>query len=87
MPQITKTRTTVYKIRRVAVDFSTFSEECERIRKNYRYPGFQCFNCSKKFKRNENISLAITDKRNLAICGVCARYFNEQLYREEVEQK
>jgi len=77
--EITRTRTTIYKVTQVAVDFLEFSEEFIRIRKGFKYQGFQCFSCHKKFEMGEKISLFITNKGNKVACQKCGVEAKEQL--------
>ena len=82
MPEITKTRTTTYKITQVAVDFHVFDERWRNIRGEYRYKGFDCFVCHKKFEDGERIGLILSSKGNKVVCQKCATKIEEQLQAE-----
>lgn len=79
MTRITKTKTTSYNILQVGIDMFTFDESYRRVRGGAKYKGFQCYSCNKKFKDDEKISLAITDKGNKTLCHSCAVEFKTEL--------
>lgn len=85
MPEITKTVTitTTYKITHVMVDFSTFNEMWRNIRGKYRYKGFECFICHKKFEDGEKIGLIFCDKGNKTVCQKCGTEIENQLKSEK----
>lgn len=80
--EITRTKTTTYKITQVAIDFLEFNERFVQLRKNFKYQGFQCFNCRKKFEIGEKISLIFTGKGNKLVCKKCGTDIQEQLNKE-----
>jgi rRNA maturation endonuclease Nob1 len=71
MAQIIKTKTTVYNVTNVAIDFAVFDEHWRRIRGNFKYKGFECYACNKHFKDGENISVIFTDRGNKLVCREC----------------
>lgn len=79
MPQITKTRTTIYTITQVAIDFLTFNEKYRQIRNGLGYKGFECYACNRAFEAGEKISLVFTDKGNKVVCQECALKFKREL--------
>lgn len=83
MPQITKTRTSVYNVLQVAVDFLTFDEKYRKIRGGCKYKGFECYACNKHFQDDEKISLLVTDRGNKTACHKCATNFKSELVKEE----
>ena len=79
MPTITKTKTTTYDITNVYLDMMIFNESFRRIRKNYKYTGFSCFNCGKSFQDGEKISVIFTKKGNKTVCHECGEIFANEL--------
>jgi hypothetical protein len=77
--EITKTKTTKYIIRQIALDFLAFDEKYRSIRENNSYPGFECYICNKHFKDGDKISLIITDKGNKVICHECGIEIQKEL--------
>lgn len=77
--EITRTKTTVYKVSQVALDFLEFNEAFMRVRKDFRYKGFTCFSCHKKFELGEKMSLLFTGKGNKTACHKCGAEIKEQL--------
>ena len=80
--EITRTRTTVYKVTQVAVDFLEFSERFVQIRRGWKYQGFECFSCHRKFEIGEKMSLLFTSKGNKTACRKCGMEAKEQLELE-----
>lgn len=76
---ITKTKVTTYNVLNVVVDFSVFDERWKSIRGNYKYKGFECFNCNKHFDIGDKISLIFTDKGNRTICHDCAECVSKEI--------
>lgn len=81
--QIIKTKTTVYNVTQVGIDFMEFSERYRQIRGKFKYKGFECYSCNKDFKDGEKISLIITNKGNKTVCRQCGMKFKEELGRHE----
>jgi transcription elongation factor Elf1 len=79
MPQIKKTRTTIYTIKQVAMDFFTFNERFREIRQRSENKGFKCYACNKPFKDGEKISLIFTDRGNKMVCHTCGENFKKEL--------
>ena len=77
--QITRTKTTTYKVLQVGVDFLEFTERYKEIRQNRKYHGFQCFICHKKFGIGEKMSLLFTNKGNKMACRDCGMKAREEL--------
>jgi predicted SprT family Zn-dependent metalloprotease len=80
--EITKTRTTRYKILHVDVDAFTFDEHWRRIRGESRYKGFECYACDKHFKNGDRMGLIFTDKGNRVVCQECAKEIAKELAKE-----
>lgn len=78
-PVITKTKTTVYTIAHVLIDMLTFNESYRRIRTNFKYQGFNCYSCRKKFQDGEKISVIFTDKGNKTVCHECGLNYQREL--------
>jgi RNase P subunit RPR2 len=87
MPQIIKTRTTVYNITNVSIDFATFDETWRRIRGNYKYKGFECYSCHKPFMDGERIGVIFTNRGNKTVCRECGIKFVAELKTEAGEAK
>ncbi len=83
MPKITKTRTTVYDITHVAIDFAVFDERWRRIRGSFRYKGFKCYSCGKHFQDGELISVIFTNRGNKTVCAGCGAKFASELLEEQ----
>lgn len=79
MPQIIKTRTTVYDITHVKVDFSVFDETWRNIRSRFKYKGFGCYACNKPFNDGDQIGLIFTDRGNKTVCKECGTKFEAEL--------
>lgn len=82
MPQIIKTKTTIYNITQVAVDFLIFGNRFKEIRNKFKYKGFECYSCNKPFKDGEKVSLILTDKGNKTVCHECGQKFKKELEDE-----
>jgi hypothetical protein len=76
---IQKTTTKSFKVLHVKGDILTFDERYRNIRKNMKYRGFGCFNCSRKFKDGERFGLIITDKGNKTVCNECVDKISKEL--------
>jgi rRNA maturation endonuclease Nob1 len=82
MPEIVKTKKTVYSIKQVAIDFAVFNERWREIRGRFRYKGFECYACNKHFQDGESIGLIFTDRGNKTVCKECGTKFKAELLTE-----
>jgi len=64
---------------RVLIDMLTFNESYRQIRANYKYQGFNCYSCRKKFQDGEKISVIFTDKGNKTVCHECGLNYQREL--------
>ncbi len=78
-PVIVKTRTTVYRIQQIALDFITYDEVYRRVRSSMRHKMFNCHSCGRHFIDGEKLSLIVTDKGNEVTCHECGVKIKEQL--------
>jgi rRNA maturation endonuclease Nob1 len=79
MPEIIKTKTTVYNITNVAIDFAVFDNLWREIRGRFEYKGFECYACNKHFEDGESISLIFTNRGNKTVCRECGLKFKVEL--------
>ena len=77
--KINKTKTTVYDIRAIKVDFSEYTERFREIRNRFKYKGSACFICHKPFAMGDIIGLIFTDRGNKFVCRACARKAEAEL--------
>lgn len=84
---IKKTITKTFEVQQVGLDYCIFNEFYREIRKNSRYPGFECFKCEHRFDEGEKLSLAITSQGNKVLCRKCAEEVQEKLKKEEAESE
>ena len=76
---IKKTQIKLFKVLHIKKDMFTFNKRYRDIRKNAKYKGFGCFNCSRNFKDGERFGVMITDKGNKTVCHECADKILEEL--------
>ena len=81
--KINKTKTTVYDIRAIKVDFSEYTERFREIRNRFKYKGSACFICHKPFAIGDMIGLIFTDKGNKVVCQACAGKVEAELAEEK----
>lgn len=83
MAEIIKTERHV--ITSVLLDFATFDETYRRIRRDFHYQGFECFNCGRAFRTGEPISIAfVAEDRNRVVCQACGQALQAELKTTEV---
>ena len=77
--EIVKVTSKHYRVLQARSDMFTFNEKFRNIRKNMKYHGFECFNCSAKFEDDDRFGLIITSKGNKSVCNKCAKMFENKI--------
>jgi hypothetical protein len=78
MKSFIKVTETIYKPLWIRLNFTTYSEGYENIRKKYGGKGVICIKCGHKFNYGEEVALACFENiGNDTLCSTCAKELNE----------
>jgi len=78
--KITKTKTSTYTVTYVVENYSVFDRVWREIREKFKYQGFSCFICNKRFVEGEHIGLImLKESSNKVCCNECIFKAKEDL--------
>jgi len=79
LPVITKTQTITYQVLAVSTRYVIFNESYRKIRSDFKYQGFECFACGRKFNDGEEIGIIFTSRGNKVVCQECGAKLKNEL--------